>query len=187
MSPTNAGSATMVTFTFPKDGEDGPILDPSGKIAYQLSTESSMFRTTPTVVYRPDGQRVGELSWKGWTHGQKVTLHGSEIKSLVTPKKEKWYKGADWVFQDAAGGEYAWNKMLCRTKDGRLLAKYTERKPHLIRKDEEATLSVEQEFLHMLDEVLFTCLEMAWKRKNKKEKVELTEAVLDLAGNIVSS
>lgn len=119
MPSTN--TATMIAFTFPKVEDNGLIVDPSGTVAYQLYTRSDM-PNSPTVVSRANGQPVGELAWKGMTHGQTVTLYGTRTNSLVTRRKGKMFKGAEWVFHDAAGNEYAWDKLsVSRIAFGRVL------------------------------------------------------------------
>ncbi|KAG8880153.1 hypothetical protein FRB97_001042 [Tulasnella sp. 331] len=175
MSSTNTVPATSVAFTFPKVEGNGLILDPNGNIAYQLYTRSDI-SNAPTMVSRANGQLVGEIAWNGATHERAVTLYGIKTRSLVARRNGRLFEGGEWIFQDAIGNEYTWDKLSCRTSDGRLVAQYSEAEPHLTKKDKPATLSVEQQFFPMLDIILFTCLEVT------KAKESFVDIVANIGG-----
>lgn len=82
----------MPTLKFANGPFDGPVVNSTGQVVYNLSEKEKFWSRGPTtIVHRANGSVVAEFAWEATFRGQKVTFNGVTVSSLFVSKQPKWW------------------------------------------------------------------------------------------------
>ncbi|KAG8996015.1 hypothetical protein FRB93_000977 [Tulasnella sp. JGI-2019a] len=163
-------TASMVRYVFPLDTFNGSMIeDAGGQAVYRITTETKLSGSTTTVT-RPDGSPVGAMRWRYLFRPMAVTFHGKEIpkKQVLKTQRSGFFSAPKYLWTDDDGREFHWKHGSWYDSNDRVIARYTPTVIHMFHKNEPAILSVDSQFIPVLDKLLVTTLMVEhWRRQQR--------------------
>ncbi|KAG8996016.1 hypothetical protein FRB95_013292 [Tulasnella sp. JGI-2019a] len=125
-----------------------------------------------------DGSPVGAIQWGRLFKPMVVTLHGKEIpgKQVLSTRRSGIFSAPKQFWVDAYGSEFYWKRGSCYDYQNRVIAHYTPTVAHVFHTNEPATLSVDSQFIPVLDKLLVTALMIEHQRRQQQRAGQASAA-----------
>ncbi|KAG8998716.1 hypothetical protein FRB94_005977 [Tulasnella sp. JGI-2019a] len=161
-----APSGRFIEFVCSQDIYNGTLLDPTNdRVQYVIETPAKLLGDGVTNVNLADGTNVGSIDWRGSldTSKRTVTLHGKTVDSSQFLQKVSggMFKGKRTMWEDdwgicSIGQKARW----CHNAQDEVIANYVRGKKHIIRDNKSARLTIDNNYLPLLDHVLLSVMLM---------------------------
>ncbi|KAG9021597.1 hypothetical protein FRB95_001876 [Tulasnella sp. JGI-2019a] len=166
-------AAHMVRYVFPSDTFNGSMIeDAGGNTVYRITTKTKLSGSTTTIT-RPDETPVGVIRWRYLFRPMAVTLNGKEIpkKQVLYTQRSGFFSAPKQLWTDDDGKEFHWKRGSCYDSNDRVIARYTPTVIHMFSKNEPATLSIDSQYVPVLEKLLVTTLMVEhWRRQRRSDE-----------------